>query len=64
MTREINFFGAYFAPFVADLAVAFVLFLPMRWLCARAGLFAPFWHPALVELCLFVVVLALTVYLL
>jgi hypothetical protein len=63
MSKEINFFGVYFAPFVGDLVVAFLLFLPLRWLCARTGLFAPFWHVAMVELCLFVVVLAFSVYL-
>ncbi|MCI4678398.1 DUF1656 domain-containing protein [Rhodoblastus acidophilus] len=63
MTTEINFFGVYVAPFVGDLAVAFLLFLPLRWLFARAGLFALFWHVALVELCLFVAVLGFTVYL-
>jgi hypothetical protein len=63
MTREVNFFGVYFAPFVSDLLLALLIFLPLRWLCARAGLFKPFWHRALVELCFFVVVLASTVYL-
>lgn len=63
MTSEINLFGVYFAPFAGDLAIAFLLFLPLRWLFARAGLFARFWHVALVELSLFVVVLAFAVYL-
>ncbi|HUO54831.1 MAG TPA: DUF1656 domain-containing protein [Rhodoblastus sp.] len=64
MTREFNFFGVYVAPFVSDLVVAFAIFLPLRWIFARIGLFAPFWHVALVELCLFVAVLSFTVYVL
>jgi hypothetical protein len=64
MSREVNVFGVYFAPFAADLLIAFAIFLPLRWLCARTGLFAPFWHVALVELCLFVAVLAFKVYVL
>lgn len=62
MTREINFFGVYIAPFVGDVLIAFALFLPLRWLLARLNLFAPFWHVALVEACLFVSVFFVTVY--
>ncbi|WP_298427105.1 DUF1656 domain-containing protein [Rhodoblastus sp.] len=64
MTKEVNLFGVYVAPFVGDLLVAFALFLPLRWLVARLGLFAHFWHVALVELCLFVAVLSFSVYVL
>lgn len=62
MTREINFFGVYIAPFVGDLLLAFAVFLPLRALCARLNFFATFWHVALVETCLFVLVFFVTVY--
>jgi hypothetical protein len=63
MIREINFFGVYFAPFFGDFLFAFLLFLPLRRLCARLRLLSHFWHAALVELCLFGGVLTLTAYL-
>ncbi|MCW2283752.1 hypothetical protein M2323_001816 [Rhodoblastus acidophilus] len=63
MTHELNLFGVYLAPFVGDLLRAALVFFILRGLLARARLSRRVWHPALFELCLFVLVLSATVYL-
>ena len=62
MTREINLFGVYFAPFMADFFVAAVVFFLLRWLCGVPGLLTRVWHVALFELCLFLFALTFVVY--
>lgn len=63
MTHELNLFGVYLAPFVGDLLRAALVFFILRGLLARTRLSRRVWHPALFELCLFVLVLSATVYL-
>jgi hypothetical protein len=63
MTHELDLFGVYVAPFAGDLFRAALAFLVLRALLARTRLFRRVWHPALFELCLFVLVLSATVYL-
>jgi hypothetical protein len=63
MSQELNLFGVYIAPFVGDLLRAAVIFFILRGLLARIRLSGRVWHPALFELCLFVLVLTATVYL-
>ena len=62
MTRELNLFGVYVAPFMGDLFIAAIVFFLLRWLCVRAGLLSRVWHAALFELCLFVFALTFVVY--
>lgn len=62
MTRELNLFGVYVAPFMGDLFIAAIVFFLLRWLCSRSGLLSHVWHVALFELCLFVFALTLVVY--
>jgi mannose/fructose/N-acetylgalactosamine-specific phosphotransferase system component IID len=63
MTHEFNLFGVYLAPFAGDLLRATVVFFILRALLARLRLSGRVWHPALFELCLFVLVFSATVYL-
>ncbi|MDR0533757.1 MAG: DUF1656 domain-containing protein [Verrucomicrobiales bacterium] len=60
--RELNIFGIFVTPMVAYLIVAAVLyFIVRRWLRR----FRPeqyFWHPKLVEFCVFLIILSLVVF--
>ena len=56
MLQEINLFGLCVSPVVVHLALAAPPFLACRWLLARTRLLSRLWHPALFELCLFIIV--------
>ena len=62
MLTEIDIFGVCVSPFAPHLLAAAPPFLACRWLLARTGLLAWTWHPALVELSLFILTLAVVAY--
>ena len=60
--REFNFFGIFMSPMVAYLAIAIVLYvLARRWI-SQAWIERYFWHPKLVQFCLFMIILSLVVF--
>lgn len=60
MLTEINMGGLYIAPFSLHLLVAVPPFFLLRWVLSRTGALSRLWYLALCEICLFVVVLFLT----
>lgn len=50
--------GTYWPPFLADLAIAVVLFLLLRPLLVRMRLHRFVWHPALFEVAIFTCLLS------
>lgn len=60
MLTEINVDGIYIAPFALHLLMAVPPFLVLRWVLSRTGVLSRLWYLALCEVCLFVVVLFLT----
>jgi protein AaeX len=61
MFSELNFFGVLFSPFVAMMALAWLITIPLIMLGNRIGLSRVVWHPALFSLAIYVIVLSLTV---
>jgi Protein of unknown function (DUF1656) len=59
MLKEVNFFGIYFSPFVAYLALALLLFLPLRILFDRWTIQRYVWHRPLFDISVFVIILSL-----
>ena len=57
MWRESNVAGVFFSPFVAYMAVALLLYLPLRWLLIRLRLHRWAWNPLLADAALYVCVL-------
>jgi Protein of unknown function (DUF1656) len=53
MIKEINFFGIYFAPFAGYLAVAFLVFIPIRIWFDRIEIQKWFWHRWLLEIAIY-----------
>lgn len=45
MWRETNVAGVFFSPLVAYMLTALLLYLPLRWLLTRLGLFRWVWPP-------------------
>jgi hypothetical protein len=59
MLKEVNFFGIYVSPFVLYLAIAIVLFYPLRMLFDRWALQRYVWHRPLFDISVFVIILSL-----
>jgi hypothetical protein len=59
MLKEINICGVYLSPFVGYLAVALLIFLPLRMLFDRWAIQRYVWHRALFDLSIFVIILSL-----
>ncbi|MBV9537459.1 MAG: DUF1656 domain-containing protein [Acidisphaera sp.] len=57
-----NVFGVFLPPILAYLAVALVLYLPLRWVLGRARLWRDVWNPPLVDAALYVCVLGALVH--
>lgn len=57
MWRETNLLGVYLPPLIAYALVAFLLYLPTRFLLARLGLFRWTWNTPLAEAALYVCLL-------
>ncbi len=59
MLKEINLDGIYVSPFVGYMAVALLLFLPMRALFDRYAIQRWVWHRPLFDISVFVIILSL-----
>lgn len=59
MPKEIDLFGVFFAPFAGYLAVALLLFLPLRVLFDRWQIQRYVWHRPLFDISVFVIILSL-----
>jgi protein AaeX len=60
--RELNIFGIYVTPMLAYLIIAALLYWLIRYLTRNFHMEKYFWHPKLVQFCLFIVVLALVIF--
>jgi hypothetical protein len=56
--KELDFFGVYLPPFFGDLALAALLFAPLKWLLDHVGMNRLVWHRPLFDLSLFICVAA------
>lgn len=61
MTGEFDLYGVFVPSLAAWMLLAFLLFLPLRRLLARAGLYRLVWHRPLFDLALYVVLLGAVV---
>ncbi len=61
MFLELDVFGVLVSPFVAMMALAWLITIPLTLLGNRIGLSRVVWHPALFNLAIYVIVLSLTV---
>ena len=59
MLKEINIFGVYVSPFVGYLALALIIFFPLRMLFDRWAIQRYVWHRPLFDLSIFVIILSL-----
>jgi len=59
MLKEINLFDIYIAPFAGYMAVALVIFLPLRFYFDRIQLQRYVWHRALFDMAVYVIILSL-----
>ena len=55
---EFDISGVYVAPIVPMMVAAFLITLALRWLAVILGLFRWIWHPALLELSVYLIVLS------
>lgn len=61
MIKEIDLFGVFVPPLMLYVAVAGLLWAPLRFVLERAGFYRIVWHPALFNLSAYVITLALVV---
>ena len=59
MLKEINLDGIFIAPFAGYLAVALILFFPLRLLFDRFAIHRWVWHRPLFDISIFVIILSL-----
>jgi hypothetical protein len=59
MLKEIDICGVYMSPFVGYLAVALLIFFPLRILFDRWAIQRYVWHRSLFDLSIFVIILSL-----
>jgi len=59
MIKEINICGIFFAPFAAYLAVALIIFVPVRILFDRCAIQRWVWHRQLFDVSVFIIILSL-----
>jgi hypothetical protein len=55
---EFDIYGVYFPAFAVFAAIAFVLQLAIKWLLDASGLYRFFWHRALFDVAVYVILLA------
>jgi hypothetical protein len=55
---EFDIYGVYFPAFAVFAAIAFALQLAMKRLLASSGVYSFVWHPALFDLAIYVILLA------
>jgi len=61
MLKEIDLTGLYVGPILLYLLISIPIFLVLRRILSRLGILSFVWHPALFELSLFGIILALVV---
>ena len=61
MIAELDLAGLLMAPIVAYAALAIPIFFLLRWGLARLGFWRFAWHPALVEVSLYLIIVSLLV---
>lgn len=59
MIRELDLGGLYFAPWMGSVAIALGLWFGLRAIMTRRGVYRWVWHPALFDMAIFVVLVAL-----
>jgi len=59
MLKEINLFDIYIAPFAGYMALALVIFLPLRIYFDRIQIQQYVWHRALFDIAVYVIILSL-----
>ena len=59
MLKEVNLDGIFVAPFALDLAVALLIFLPLRTVFDRAAIHRWVWHRPLFDIAIFVILVSL-----
>jgi len=59
MLKEINIFGVYFSPFVGELLIALLIFIPVRFAFDRYRIQRYVWHRPLFDISTFVIILSL-----
>jgi len=59
MIKEINLFDIFIAPFAGYMAIAMVLFLPLRYYFDRIQIQRFVWHRALFDMAVYVIILSL-----
>jgi protein AaeX len=58
MTGEFDIYGVYFPALAVFAAIAFVLQLAIKRLLVASGVYRFFWHPALLDVAIYVILLA------
>lgn len=58
MTGEVSLYGIFIPSLLLMALLALMLSSAFSWLLARAGFYRLVWHPALFDLAMFIVVLA------
>lgn len=58
MIKEVDILGVYVPPLLLYAGAAMLLWQPLRLALERAGFYRFVWHPALFNLCAYVVLLA------
>ncbi len=61
MIKEVDIFGVFVPPILLYGGLATLLWQPLRLLLERAGFYRIVWHPALFNLSVFVIALAIVV---
>ena len=59
MLKEVNLDGIFISPFALDLAIALLLFLPLRMVFDRCAIQRWVWHRQLFDLAIFVIIVSL-----
>jgi len=61
--KEVDFFGLFLSPFLAWSLLAFVIFFGLHAVLDRLGVYRRIWHRSLFDLSLYLILLAILVYL-
>jgi hypothetical protein len=59
MLKEVNLDGIFIAPFALDLAIALVIFMPLRFVFDRCAIQRWVWHRPLFDIAIFVIIVSL-----
>jgi hypothetical protein len=63
MFTEAQLDGILFAPIVLSCLLGAIVFVPLRFVLGRLGIFSAVWHPALFELSLYLIIIGAIIYL-